>query len=205
MKYQKIAIYSIRIIFGIWSILELIQLEWVNVAVLLAGLILSFVPECYTKCTKIHIPVGASLFLSVFLFGSQFLGSYLGAYTYLSWWDIMLHLVSGIMVGYSGLVLLVTFDKSQILFERKKYFLIAFIIFTTAVTGAVFWEIIEFTGDTFFGTNAQLGSLRDTMEDLICGTIVGGGFAFYIWLDLYYQKYKSCVNSLLSINKYRAK
>ena len=70
------------------------------------------------------------------------------------------------------------------------------------------WEIGEYVVDLIIGTNLQHNldtGVVDTMQDLICGTIVGGGFAFYIWLDLYYQKYKSCVNSLLSINKYRAK
>lgn len=200
MKYQKVAINAIRIIFLIWGVLELFQLEWANTAVLLAGLILSFVPELYTKCTQIDIPTEPSLFLSLFLFGSQFLGSYLGAYIYFSWWDVMLHLASGIMVGYAGLIILVTLDREQVLFENKKYVLVALFIFAIAVTGAVFWEIIEFSGDTFLGTNAQLGSLRDTMEDLICGTIVGGGFAIYIWADLYYQQGKLCVRNLLSIN-----
>jgi len=204
MKYQKIMINGIRILFVAFSIFELFRLEWTNVAVLLAGFVLSFVPELYKKSTQVTIPLGACLFLDLFLFGSQFLGSYLGAYTYFSWWDVMLHLVSGIMIGYVGLILLVTLDKEQLLFKNKKIGLIILFIFAIGAAGAVLWEIIEFSGDTFLGTNAQLGSLRDTMEDLICGTIIGGSFAAYVGIVLH-KGWNSCVAHLLQINEDRAK
>ena len=204
MKYQKIIINGIRLLFTVFSIFEIFKLEWANVGVLLAGLVLSFIPNLYTKWIQVNIPMGAYLFLTLFLFASQFLGSYLGAYTYFSWWDIMLHLLSGIMVGYVGLILLVTLDRNQMLFQKKKIGLIVTFIFMAGATGAVLWEMIEFTGDTFFGTNAQLGSLQDTMEDLICGTMVGGSFAIYVGLVLH-KGWKSCVEHLLQVNGNRTK
>lgn len=200
MKFQKSLIYIIRGIFLIWSIWEGIHLEWLSVALLMAGFVLSFVPEVYSKWTSIQIPWGARLFLTVFLFASQFLGSYLGFYTYFSWWDMMLHLVSGIMVGYGSLVIIVTVDRNGGFIVKSKALMVALFVFALAVTGAVFWEIIEFTGDTFFGTNAQLGSLQDTMEDLICGTIVGGAFASWVGWALYKEE-KSFVWKLITMNE----
>ena len=200
MDYKKITINGIRLSFIIWSILEVFKGNINGIAILMAGFILTFVPYYYTKWTKINIPVGACLLYDLFLFAAQFLGSYLGFYTYFSWWDMMLHLVSGLYVGYAGLILLITLDKSQTLFIKKKTSVITVFIFAIAVVGAVIWEIIEFSGDTFLGTNAQLGSLQDTMEDLICGTIVGGAFAIYVGIVLHKQC-KSCVDQLLQINK----
>lgn len=204
MSIQYLLIQIIRGILVISSVLEVFHGQWANIVLLMAGFILTFIPYLYERCTQIKVPLGACLVWDLFLFGSQFLGSYLGAYTYFSWWDIMLHLSSGILVGYIGLVLLITLDRSQMLFVHKKIGLIMLFVFAVAVTGAVFWEIFEFTSDTLFGTNTQLGSLRDTMEDLICGTIVGGGFSMYIGMMLHKER-KSCVSQLLKLNKSQAK
>ena len=192
MKYQSTLIWLIRGIFFVFSVFEMIRLNWADVALLIAGFVLSFIPYLYEK------------WVDIFLLGTQFFGSYLGAYTYFSWWDIMLHLSSGILVGYIGLILLITLDRNHLLFIKKKIGVIILFVFAIAVTGAVFWEIFEFTSDTLFGTNTQLGSLRDTMGDLICGTIVGGVFALYIGMMLHEEK-KSCVSKLLQLNSSKAK
>ncbi len=204
MRYQGILINLIRIIFLIFSVIEVMSLEWANVVFLLAGFLLTFVPYLYKKCTGIKIPLSACLVYDIFLFGTQFLGSYLGAYSYFSWWDIMLHLISGILVGYMGLVLMITLEPTHLLFEKRKIGLIVLVVFAVSVTGAVFWEIFEFTSDTLLGTNTQLGSLRDTMGDLICGTIVGGGFALYIGMMLRKGR-KCCVSHLLELNRSKIK
>ncbi|MBP3888189.1 MAG: hypothetical protein J6F30_11210 [Cellulosilyticum sp.] len=204
MKYQSTLIWLIRGIFFVFSVFEMIRLNWADVALLIAGFVLSFIPYLYEKWVGIKIPLGACLILDIFLLGTQFFGSYLGAYTYFSWWDIMLHLSSGILVGYIGLILLITLDRNHLLFIKKKIGVIILFVFAIAVTGAVFWEIFEFTSDTLFGTNTQLGSLRDTMGDLICGTIVGGVFALYIGMMLHEEK-KSCVSKLLQLNSSKAK
>lgn len=204
MNYQSILIWIIRIAFLIGSIIEMVGANWANIVFLMAGFILSFVPDLYKKWIGIEVPIGACLVMNLFLFGTQFLGSYLGAYIYFSWWDMMLHLVSGILVGYMGVVLLITLDREQVLFLKKRTSIIVCFIFAVSVTGAVFWEIFEFTSDTLLGTNTQLGSLRDTMEDLICGTIVGGAFALYIGRSLHKGR-KCCISQLLQLNRSRAK
>jgi hypothetical protein len=43
---------------------------------------------------------------------------------------------------------------------------------------ALFWEIVEFSSDTFFGTNVQLSN-ANTMRDLILGVI--GALVFLIF------------------------
>ena len=62
--------------------------------------------------------------------------------------------------------------------------MIAIISLLVGISSAGVWEIIEFLGDCILGTNAQLGSLRDTMEDIICGTIGGGLFSLYVGWQL---------------------
>ena len=92
-----------------------------------------------------------------------------------------------------------TYQKDK-LYTITSLVYLALIIFTITVAGAGCWEIIEFIGDTFFGTNAQLGSLQDTMEDIICGTIVGGGFSVYVGVRMH-QERSTCIKELLQMNK----
>ena len=199
-KIKKGIIYGIRGLFVIACIKELFKLNGGALVYLAMGIGLCLIPTLYSRWMKVRIPLNACLIYHLFVFLAQFLGTYLGAYGYFEWWDVMLHLVSGILVGYAGLVLLVTLDKDKVLFTKQYAGLLALIIFTITVTGAGCWEIIEFIGDTFLGMNAQLGSLQDTMEDIICGTIVGAGFSIYVGVRMY-QENSSCIKELLQMNK----
>lgn len=200
LRLKKGIIYGIRTLFLLAGIKELINLNGGALVYLMMGIGLCLIPTLYSRWTKVRIPLNACLIYHLFVFLAQFLGTYLGAYGYFEWWDVMLHLVSGILVGYAGLVLVVTLDQEQILFTKPYATLLALIIFTITVAGAGCWEIIEFVGDTFFGTNAQLGSLQDTMEDIICGTIVGAGFSVYVGVRMH-QGNSSCIKKLLQMNK----
>ena len=72
------------------------------------------------------------------------------------------------------------------------------------IASAGIWESREFTGDTLLGTNAQLGSLKDTMEDIICGTLGSMVFAIYIGLVMKARR-KSCIDELLRVNREKNK
>lgn len=199
MKHLKGIIYGVRLTFILSCIYLLCQLKFDRQILLWGSLALTFVPEVFTKVSKVKIPIWARVFYTLFLFCSQFLGSFLGAYTYFSWWDAMLHSVSGVFIGYVALIIMVTADRSGILFKQHKTGLVVLFIFAIGIASAGIWEIIEFTGDTFFGTNAQLGSLQDTMEDIICGTIGGGIYAIYIGMMLK-SKHKCAIDTLLELN-----
>lgn len=196
---MKWIINLMRSVFLIGALFEIYQMNVIAIILLIGSCLLTFIPEIYTKWTKVSIPIEACFFYNVFIFAAQFLGTYLGAYTFFSWWDIMLHLVSGVMIGYVALIILITVMRSPTIFQKKYALVVALFIFTVGATGAVIWEIIEFSGDTFLGTNAQLGSLQDTMEDLICGTGVGGLFALYIWWVMHTER-KALIYKLLKCN-----
>lgn len=87
------------------------------------------------------------------------------------WWlDLVVHFVAGVVISMT----LTLFTKSWLL------------IFTSAVTLSLAWELIEFLCDSIFGTNMQRwkdsytrfkrGGLIDSMTDLIAA-IVGIGLA----------------------------
>lgn len=86
-------------------------------------------------------------------------------------YDKMLHLLSGIILGFIGLGSYIKMfnikDEKEIDIKRLIIFIIMFLL---SIAGA--WEIWEFTTDSIFGLTAQNG-LNDTMWDMILGTLGG--------------------------------
>ncbi|MDF2877353.1 MAG: hypothetical protein K0S30_449 [Clostridia bacterium] len=181
MFWSRAIIYLIRLIFIINALYLAVTLKFVLAALLLGSLVLVLVPEIFTKITGVKIPKGARACYAVFILGTQWLGTYLRLYDSLLWWDIMLHFLSGILLGYVGLVLMVWLDKEHSIKGENKPIITILFSFCVAVSGAVFWEIIEFLADTFLGSHTQLGSLQDTMEDMIYGTLGAALFACYLY------------------------
>lgn len=203
-RCSKTIIYLCRFIFLISIIYGTCTGKWEHLILLIGSMLLTYVPEIYTKWTKVKIPIGARLFYTVFIFGAQWLGSYRGFYGHIFFWDALLHGASGVFLGYVALIILVSLDRDYTLFKQNKTSVIIAFILAVGIAAAGIWEIIEFTGDTFLKTNAQLGSLQDTMEDIICGTLGACVFAIYIGIVMK-TKTKSCVDQLLSINREKNK
>lgn len=108
----------------------------------------------------------------VFLFFAYFLGSVVGLYSSIYWYDILMHFSSGFVFGYIGKLFLESFNISS---SRKPLFSFMF-CFIFAVSVAGIWEIGEFSVDQITGSNLQHSidtGVVDTMQDLICGTVGG--------------------------------
>ncbi|MDF2612721.1 MAG: hypothetical protein K0S71_507 [Clostridia bacterium] len=204
MNWSKGIVYSIRFIFIVNAIYLLFDQKVLLTGLLLGSLALTFAPEIFTKLTGVKITSGGRVTYTVFIFGTQWLGTYLRLYDSLIWWDIMLHFSSGILLGYVGILLLIWLDKDNLVKGKSTTIMIVLFSFVVSISGAVFWEIMEFLADTIFGSNTQLGSLQDTMEDMIYGTLGAVLFAVYI-LVTSHKGYSSCINRLIEINTRRKK
>lgn len=200
---MKKTILGIRILFLLTTIYLIVVGDIPNAIGILTGLVLTFVPEILNKYFKLSIPVAWHLFGVIFILASQWLGTYLRAYDVLPWWDVMLHAVSGVLIGLVGLLIVIWSDSELILFKKEKYGLLSIIVFLTASASASIWEMFEYFGDTYFGTNAQLGSLVDTMEDISICVIIGMVFAIILYIGLKSKRdnfLKRQVNELIKQN-----
>ena len=135
----------------------------------------------------INVPLALTVAVGCFAFVALVLGDGLDFYGKYSWWDSLLHLFSGIVLGFIGLwvVHVLLADKSMTVFNNR-YFLALFLLVFSLALGAI-WEICEFSYDELMGTNTQQfmltttsslitdediplaghEALRDTMTDLI--------------------------------------
>lgn len=155
---------------------------------LVMSLGLTFLPSIAEKIFKFIMPTLLEEIIIVFIFCSQWLGSYFRFYDVFSWWDLLLHTASGFIISYCAIIILYVFDRERIFFKSENYRFIALFTFITSSASACIWEIFEFTSDTLLGTNTQHGSLWDTMTDMIVCVI--GGFIFSLVLYISGKKGK---------------
>lgn len=101
----------------------------------------------------------------LFVVGSNYFAMMLNFYEIFPMFDLILHFISGTILFALGFFLFC--KKSPAL---KGIFLPLIFSLCFSLSGAVIWEIYEFTVDSLFGLATQGGSLTDTMGDLIAGT-----------------------------------
>ncbi len=132
--------------------------------------VLPYIIECIT-----HKRIGniTMLIYTIFVFYAAFVGSVLSVFKFSDIYDKIAHTLFGYLGSYIGLWIGINFvDKKA---HPWKVAVIC-ILFTMAC--ASFWEIFEFSGDTFFGQTAQgypvngITDVTDTMMD-ICVTLIG--------------------------------
>ena len=128
------------------------------------GLFLTMVPAIATRKWSITLPWQINLLIAFLLYlhvAGEIQGYYLLYYPY---YDKIAHLIAGITVSILAFVIVLLLDRFSRL-NLSRWMIVGFIIIT-AMAMEGFWEIYEWTFDTFLGTNLQHG-LDDTMLDMI--------------------------------------
>lgn len=151
--------------------------------------ILTYFPSILSKKFGVYLPKRLQLIITLFIFAAQILGEIGDFYEKISWWDTMLHTISGVVLGLVGFLFVYLLnEKGNINVNLSPKFVIIF-AFCFALTMGVFWEFFEFGADRLFGYNMQKfrmpgqDGLVDTMNDLIVdaiGAIVAciGGYIY---------------------------
>ena len=191
-RTTKILFY-LTIVLGVFDVLWLALYEhsaWDEIAFRLlqyVAMVLVLAAPMMLKRFHILVPISLSVAIGVFAFGALVLGDGLDLYGRFTWWDSLLHAMSGVLLSLVALwlihIIMAHNDKYVYL---NKYFLALFLVCFSVAMGAM-WEIIEYSYDSIFGTNTQqfmastTGSLftsddvplaghdalQDTMVDLI--------------------------------------
>lgn len=177
--------------------------NWLNLFVSILTISLTYLPIFLEEYKYIHIPPLFQLIILGFIFASLYLGELNEYYIRFWWWDIMLHTLSGIILGFIGFILIYVLNKDSTVNMALSPWFIAIFSFTFAVTVGVLWEIFEFAMDAVFGLNMQKSGLVDTMWDLIVDAL--GALFTSIWGYFYLKKMgtsylRNLIKSLLSRN-----
>jgi len=152
----------------------IIRHDWENVFLTTLVIALTILPAFVSRRYRIYVPPEFQLIAVVFTFLSLFLGSARDFYYRFWWWDIVLHITSGFLLGVIGWITLFLLNETDRLPQGIKPAFLCFFGVTFAVFLGVIWEIFEFTVDQMWPSiNMQSNEtgVVDTMYDLIVDTI----------------------------------
>jgi len=154
----------------IMLIVALIQGEMFDASVAAAGVFCGLIPILIERFFKFEFDTALKIAYILFLFASQYLGSIVGLYGN-GWWDIFLHVLSGVFLSFLAIDFLHRLDTETRL-ELPTRFVLIYIL-GLSMAGAALWELYEFTSDIVLDTTMQANGNIDTMTDLVAGTLGG--------------------------------
>jgi len=154
---------------------------------------MTYYPSILEKRFGVYLPNGLQIVITLFIFAAQVLGEMSGFYTTVKWWDLMLHTISGTVLGMIGFLFVYLLnEKGNANVNLSPAFVIIF-AFCFALTIGVFWEFFEYGSDRLFGYNMQRfrlpgeDGLVDTMNDLIVDAVGAGIACIFGWLYIKQQ------------------
>ena len=128
------------------------------------------IPFILRKLKVLNLNPNALFVYNLFMFFADFLGCVVGLYNKTTYYDVVMHFVSGFSTALLGMVLYNYLAKKE---KDNKILKYTYIVgFCMAI--AAFWEIFEFFGDNTLGMNLQHSidpGVWDTMEDIICAVM----------------------------------
>jgi uncharacterized membrane protein YjdF len=160
---------------------------WMSSAGLLAVMVITGAPAILGRRLPVSIPHEYEVLAIIFVFASLFLGEFRSYYVRFWWWDVALHVTSGLLLGIVGFLLVYVLNEVRRIDIHMRPGFVALFAFVFAVAGGAVWEIFEFSMDQLAGTNMQkpfLGDpsgLTDTMWDLIVDTLGAAVISCFGW------------------------
>lgn len=174
--------------------IDIIENDIYNLLIVLSIILVILLPTILKKIFKIKISDKSECIYIIFVFLSHFLGSIFNLYDKIFWYDTFMHFLSGIVISFFALELLIRlkkYDKKNILFN------IIFII-SISFMAASLWEFFEFISDKLFNKDCQKvieTGVDDTMKDMIVAAV--GSVLFNITYILKKDNKNSCINKFI--------
>lgn len=149
-----------------------------RLAVLIANSLLWLLPFLLRPIFREKISESVYAVFAVFTFFAALLGSVLGFYSKIWWYDLLMHT----LFGYLGGIISLFFVCKLSDINKLKPAFVMFVCFAVSMMFAALWEIFEFSGDVLLGNTAQgthitlpdgsvVTPLQDTMEDILCNFV----------------------------------
>ena len=165
----------------IGALLAVIQGRWLAAIVTGGIIVVTLLPLILGRRFEVRIPPEFEVLAVVFIYASLFLGEVHGYYVRFWWWDAVLHIGSGFLLGILGFLLVYVMNEHENVDMHMRPHFVALFAFMFAVGMGALWEIFEFAMDQLFGLNMQKSGLIDTMWDLIVDTVGAATISLMGW------------------------
>lgn len=169
--------------------------QWLSAFLVTMIMTITIAPVIFKKRLQVNIPAEFHSLVIIFVFASLFLGEVHGFYQRFWWWDIALHISSGLLLGIFGFLLVYVLNENSRIHVYLQIHFVALFAFLFAVAMGAMWEIFEFGMDQIFGLDMQKSmagdpsGLTDTMWDLIVDTLGAAAISLLGW---WYMKRPEC-------------
>lgn len=167
-KVRSMLVVLILLILG--SLIKmLVDGEFNKVVICGVALVLLLVVRIILLKWKVKIASYLEILTYIFIFCSSILGEVYDFYTFISWWDILVHGLSGFLVTMICFSFFKFFYKECIA-SKSKFFTVIIISFCFSITVGVMWEFLEYASDKFFDFDGQ----KDTIINQLSSTKLDG-------------------------------
>lgn len=136
-------------------IARLLRGDWFAVFLCALTLLLFYIPVILGKTLNVALPDTLKVLVLLFIFAAEILGEIGSFYTYIPWWDTMLHTVNGFLMAAIGFSLIDILNNSPRFHISLSPIFVAFVAFCFSMTVGVAWEFFEYGMDSFAGTDMQ--------------------------------------------------
>lgn len=186
-RFRRVALLAMQALMLLELAVLLLGGQWLNALLLLAIMALVFAPLLLARRLLPDIPAQFQFLVVVFVFAALFLGEFRSFYARYWWWDLALHVSSGLLLGIFGFLLVYVLNRNARIDLHMRPHFVALFAFVFAVAIGALWEIFEFSMDQLFGLQMQKpmfddpSGLTDTMWDLIVDAVGALIISLYGW------------------------
>lgn len=185
-KIQHVILSILRLSLLGAVVVAAILRQWEVIFFATTALLFSYVPRLIERNYRIELPIEYEVIAVLFIYAAIFLGEAYGFYYRFWWWDLVLHTLSGVILGFAAFLVLYILHMQKKLLAKP--YIIALLAFCFSLAIGALWEIGEFGVDELFGLNTQKSGLLDTMSDLI---VDAGGALVAAWAGYLFLKRRS--------------
>lgn len=141
------------------------------------------IPYLLDKIFHYEMKIGLQFLYYLFVLVTLALGSILGLYHKIAWFDLFAHFLTGIVSSFVSWTIL---KKYNLLKSDKVAFVFIFMI-TFSLSISSLWEFFEFFSDKIFHGDTQYvktTGVNDTMEDMLIACLGSILFSSYCYIRM---------------------
>lgn len=150
------------------AVLTLIDGQYESTFTAVLSLLLLLLPTFVEESFRIKLPFALETIAVLFVFCANILGEIFAFYTYVPFWDDLLHCTSGFIFAAFGFSLAQLLNRNDGFDFHISPIFVSTVALCFAVTVGVVWELFEFCADAILHTDMQ----RDT--------VLGGIYSAYL-------------------------
>lgn len=159
--------YFLRLVVLLVMIRQIMLKEWILVFTCAYTLVMLFIPRFIDKKFKINFPDSLEITIYLFIFAAEILGEVGEYYIHVSWWDNLLHGISGFALTGVGIFFIDLLNRKPGTHISLAPIYVTIASFCFSMTVLVFWEFFEFGVDQLTKSDMQKDTIIPAVTSVV--------------------------------------